>query len=160
MPIQTTMIVATKKKVSGFDSHDWPCAGRAAQLTMPYWVSKIHCQITVAVSAGIAQASISPIIVSSRIFGPSRFSSSAISMPSTIVSATLTTQKTTVRRSTSQNSASVRIVAEVVETDPIGGGAELLLQPELLQRQRHQANERVAEHQRRARAIAGTQQDA
>ena len=125
---------------------------------MPYWVSKIHCQITVLVSAGIAHASISPSIVSSRIFDPSRFSSSAIAIPSTIVSATLTAQNTTVRRSTAQNSGSSKIVSEVVEPDPVGGGAELLLQPELLQRQRRPAGRsgsRASTRAQRPPAAAG-----
>jgi hypothetical protein len=77
---------------------------------MPYCVSKIHCQITVLVSAGIDHASISPTIVSSRIFDPSRVSSSAIAIPMTIVSATFTAQNNSVLRSTAQNSASWRMV--------------------------------------------------
>ena len=43
----------------------------SAQLTRPYWVSKIHCHTTVAVSAGIAQARISDVDTSSRILLPS-----------------------------------------------------------------------------------------
>ena len=74
---------------------------------MPYCVSKIHCQMTVAVSAGIDHASISPIIVSSRIFLPEPFrAADATAIPNTIVKATLTAQNTTVRRSTVQNSGS------------------------------------------------------
>ena len=77
---------------------------------MPYWVSKIHCQITVRSSAGIDHASISPIIVSSRHLRAELASAAGRrAIPSTIVSATLTAQNTTVRRSTAQNSASPRI---------------------------------------------------
>ena len=96
------MIVATMKNEWARRATTRP-AFESAQLARPYWVSKIHCQITVAVSAGIAQARISDVATSSRIFLPSAFSSSAISMPSTIVRATLTAQKIRVRHSTVQN---------------------------------------------------------
>ena len=61
MPIHTTMSVATKKNDSGSDSQEWPSKSPpslvSSQFTSPYWVSKIHCHTTVAVSAGMAQAS-------------------------------------------------------------------------------------------------------
>ena len=65
-------------------------------------MSKIHCHTTVAVSAGIAQARISDVDTSSRIFLPSACSSRAISTPSTIVPTTLTAQKINVRHRTVQ----------------------------------------------------------
>ena len=65
-------------------------------------MSKIHCHTTVAVSAGIAQARISDVDTSSRIFLPSACSSRAINTPSTIVPATLTAQKINVRHRTVQ----------------------------------------------------------
>ena len=73
-----------------------------SQLARPYWVSKIHCHTTVAVSAGVAQARMRPRLVSSRMRGPSRSSSSATSIPSTMVSTTFTAQKASVRRRTTQ----------------------------------------------------------
>ena len=65
-------------------------------------MSNIHCQMTVAVSGGIAQAMISDAETISRITRPSASSSSATSTPSTIVSATLTAQKMSVRHRTVQ----------------------------------------------------------
>ena len=114
---------------------------------MPYCVSKIHCQITVLVSAGIDHASISPSIVNNRIFLPSRSSRSATAIPSVIVNTTFTAQNTIVRRSTAQNSGSCKMSLKLSKADPVGRGAELLLEAELLQRQRQQPHDRIAEHQ-------------
>ena len=63
MPIQTTMIVATMKNDIGSASHECPGLDNA-QLTRPYWVSKIHCHTTVAESGGIAQENILATYVS------------------------------------------------------------------------------------------------
>src|SRR6266702_3852460 len=66
-------------------------AALSTQLTTPNWVSNSHCQTTVAVSGGVAQASTSAIDTASRIPLWSRSSSSASSVASTIVSATKAT---------------------------------------------------------------------
>src|SRR3954447_18217164 len=101
MPIQTTMIVATMKNDTGWANQECP-GFENAQFTSPYCVSKIHCQTTVEVSAGIDHARISDVETSRRIFFPSACSRSAISTPSTIVPTTLTAQKISVRHRTVQ----------------------------------------------------------
>ncbi len=94
MPIHTTISAAIMKNVSWLAKKLSPCFPNA-QLTMPYCVSNIHCQTMVAVSGGIAQATISEAETINRITRPSASRSSAISTPSTIVSATVTAQKMT-----------------------------------------------------------------
>ena len=145
MPIHTTMIVATMKNVSWLTNQLSPCRS-SAQLTRPYSVSNIHCQTIVAVSAGIAQATISEAETNSRIALPSASSSRAMSTPSTIVRTTLTKQKS---ERAPQDGPEVGLVedgAEVVEADPRRRLPEHLRQAVLLQRHRHEPDERVAEH--------------
>ena len=110
----TMMIAATKKKLSGSMSHEWPSKSRPNQsvrmwLSTPYCVSKIQPQTIVADSGGIAQARSRPTDTIVRSTLPSRFSSRATRVPSTIVVTTHTAAKTTERPSTPQNSGSVRI---------------------------------------------------
>ena len=101
MPIQTTMIVATVKNVSWFAHQLSPCRP-SAQLASPYSVSNIHCQMIVAVNAGIDQAMINDTDTTSRMPFPRALSSSPMSTPRTIVRTTLTKPKSSVRHRTVQ----------------------------------------------------------
>ena len=65
-------------------------------------MSKSHCHTTVVVSAGMAQASISPTLTSSRMPRPSARRSRAIRRPRPMVSPTFTMAKMIVRHRTSQ----------------------------------------------------------
>src|SRR6266511_1257747 len=107
-------------------------AALSTQLTTPNWVSNSHCQTTVAVSGGVAQASTSAIDTASRIPLWSRSSSSASSVASTIVSATQAAVNTTVRTVTDQ-------------PDEHGGALHHVGQVPLQQRDPHDLVERVAE---------------
>src|SRR5919202_2137530 len=84
-------------------------AALSTQLTPPNWVSNSHCQTTVAVSGGVAQASTSAIDTASRIARPSLSSSSAISVASTMVRPTQAAVNTTVRTVTDQKNGSEKI---------------------------------------------------
>jgi hypothetical protein len=110
---QVTMIVATKKKESGWMSHECPMKSTpvtlvSSQLITPRSVSNIQPHTTLAVRAGIAHASSSPTETSSLNPLPSLVIRNAIEMPSSIVRTTFARQNATLRPSTSQNSTSVR----------------------------------------------------
>jgi hypothetical protein len=79
------------------------------QFTTPKSRSKSHCQIWVADTGGIDQASTMLIERASRMRPPSRCNSRAIPIPIPIVRATLTPAKIRVRVRTAQNSGLVTI---------------------------------------------------
>ena len=83
----------------------------SAQLTTPNLLSNSHWKMTLAVSAGVAQARIRLIESASRIHRPSAPKRSATSVPRIIVSATLNAVKPSVRTATAQNVGSDRIEA-------------------------------------------------
>ena len=144
-PIHTTMIVATMKNEIGSASHEWP-GFESAQLTSPYWVSKIHCQTTVAVSAGIAQARISDVDTSSRILLAERLQQQGDQHAEHHRDGDVDGAEDQGSPQDGPEVALAEDLPEVVETDPGRRLPEDLLEPELVHRQHDQAVERIAEH--------------
>ena len=81
----------------------------SAQSTTPPSGSTSQAKITLADTAGVAQASSADTDTNVRIFGPSRTSSSPTSVPTISVSGTTTSAKYTLVFSDFQNSGSCRI---------------------------------------------------
>ena len=69
--------------------------------------------MTLADTAGVAQASMAVLDTNAAIFGPSRFSSSPTRVPVSSVSGTTTAAKIRLIRSDSQNSGSDRIALKL-----------------------------------------------
>ncbi|GMA89162.1 hypothetical protein GCM10025868_44120 [Angustibacter aerolatus] len=107
---QTITSAATAKNDSGLISHEWPWASipsrPSRKFTTPYWLSNIQPQITIDVSAGIAQASSRPTLTARRIPLDNRPIMSAMSVPRVMVSTTQAAQNSALRSSTCQNAVS------------------------------------------------------
>ncbi len=80
----------------------------SAQLTTPYWVSKIQPQTTVAARGGIAHASSRPTETSTRQPRPSRVIRTATSMPRAMIRTVMTTMRPRLRTSTIGKSDDVK----------------------------------------------------
>jgi hypothetical protein len=111
---QTTMMVITAQVDSPVANHEWPANSPSpsvvsSQFTKPNWVSKSHCQTTVAVRAGIAQVSTRLTSTARRRPRPRRSSSRATRVARTMVRVTLTAVNSTVRSTTDQKKRSPRI---------------------------------------------------
>ena len=126
------MIVATMKNDIGSASHEWP-GFESAQLTSPYWVSKIHCHTTVAVSAGIAQARISEVDTSSRILLAERLQQQRDQHAEHHRAGDVDGAEDQRAPQDGPEVALGQDLAEVVESDPRRRLTEDLLEPELVQ---------------------------
>ena len=119
----------------------------SSQFTRPYWVSNIHCQTTVAVSGrhrpGQQQADADERCACPCRAGPS---SRAIERAHHHGERRRSRRRTAASAAAPPRSRVGEDLAEVVEADRLGRGAELLAQPELLRRHDDQPEQRVPEH--------------